>query len=74
MISLVWGSDQQQILNSNCQLINLVHHIKSICGVSKNVEIDLAEEATGQLQFLTEASKKVDDLRKKTNCYSDIFA
>lgn len=53
MFTIKWGTDKQKVLNSNCQVINLVQHIQKLIG-HENEEIDLAEESSGYLQFLKE--------------------
>lgn len=53
MFTLHYANDQQKIFNSNCHAVNLVNDIKSSCGF-QNMELDIAEEGSGQLLFITE--------------------
>ncbi|MFN3245260.1 MAG: hypothetical protein ACK42K_01030 [Leptonema sp. (in: bacteria)] len=51
MFTVRYGNDQQKIFNSNCQAVNLLNYIKHACGYS-NIDIDLAEESTGQILYM----------------------
>ncbi|PRP87419.1 hypothetical protein PROFUN_00630 [Planoprotostelium fungivorum] len=51
MFTLKYGQEQQRVFNANVQASLLLQHIASTCGY-KGIEVDLAEESTGLLQFL----------------------
>eukprot|EP01114_Cavostelium_apophysatum_P011630 TRINITY_DN25984_c0_g1_i1.p1 TRINITY_DN25984_c0_g1~~TRINITY_DN25984_c0_g1_i1.p1 ORF type:complete len:177 (-),score=16.47 TRINITY_DN25984_c0_g1_i1:34-564(-) len=57
MFTLRYGNDQTRLFNSNCQCINLLQHIRSVCNLQHipQGELDLADETTGYLQFLKDS-------------------
>lgn len=46
------NKEQEKIFNANCKVINLLHAIREAADYTKDVELDIAEESTGLLQFL----------------------
>ncbi len=53
MFTVRYGNDQQRIFNANCQIVNLMNHIKQTCGYPE-YELEIADESTGQVIFLTD--------------------
>ena len=54
MFTVRYANEQQKVFNSNCHTINLIASIKQQCGYP-NLELDLAEENTGQLLYLLDS-------------------
>jgi hypothetical protein len=53
MFTVRYANEQLKVFNSNCHTVNLIASIKQQCGYP-NLDVDLAEENSGQLLYLSD--------------------